>query len=149
MVWSWVDQSCSYLPFELRCSILHKVYICLMLMRYHFSRKLKDYTLKISFSSLKATFSFHKITTTKTFKCLPYVLISHFTRLLQWFIILDMNNLVKGSHHYWMLLNAFFVVIIRFTFMYVLTPGGHFYQRLVIHMGSRSGSTETSTEMRS
>ncbi len=27
----------------------------------------------------KATFSFHKITTQKTLKCLPYILISHFT----------------------------------------------------------------------
>ncbi len=29
---------------------------------------------------------------------------SHFTWLLKWFIILDMNNLVNYSHHYWMLL---------------------------------------------
>ncbi len=54
-------------------------------------------------SLFKATFSFHKITT-KTLKCLSYILISHFTWLLQWFIILDMNNLVNVSHHYWMLL---------------------------------------------
>ncbi len=52
----------------------------------------------------KVTFSFHKITTQKTLKCLPYILIRHFTWLLQWFIILDMNNLVKVSHHHWMLL---------------------------------------------
>ncbi len=52
---------------------------------------------------VKATFSLHKITT-KTLKCLTYILISHFTWLLQWFIILDMNNLEKVSHHYWMLL---------------------------------------------
>ncbi len=51
----------------------------------------------------KATFTFYKITI-KTLKCLPYILICHFTWRLQWFIILDMNNLVKVSHHYWMLL---------------------------------------------
>ncbi len=56
-------------------------------------------------SKLKATFSFHKITTKKhSNACLPYILISHFTWLLQWFIILDMNNSVKVSHHYYMLL---------------------------------------------
>ncbi len=33
-----------------------------------------------------------------------YILISHFIWLLQWFIILDMNNLVKVSHHYCMAL---------------------------------------------
>ncbi len=32
-----------------------------------------------------------------------YILISHFTWLLQWFIILDINNLVNVSHHYWTL----------------------------------------------
>ncbi len=49
----------------------------------------------------KATFSFHKITT-KILNCLPYILISHFKWLLQWFILLDMNNLVSFSS----LLNA-------------------------------------------
>ncbi len=50
----------------------------------------------------KATFSFHKITTKNT--QIPTILISHFTWLLQWFITLDMNNLVNVSHDYWMLL---------------------------------------------
>ncbi len=55
---------------------------------------------------LKATFSVHKITTHKKLKCLPYmyILISHFTGLSQWFIILGINNLVKVSQRYWMLL---------------------------------------------
>ncbi len=44
---------------------------------------------------IKDTFSVHKIT-----KCLSYILISHLTWLLQWFIILDLNNLVNVSHHY-------------------------------------------------
>ncbi len=55
-------------------------------------------------SYLKISSLFIKLTTKKTLKCLPYILISHFLWLLQWFIILDMNNLVKVSHHYWMLL---------------------------------------------
>ncbi len=33
-----------------------------------------------------------------------YILISHFTWRLQWFIMLDINNLINVSHHYWMLL---------------------------------------------
>ncbi len=40
----------------------------------------------------------------QTLKCIPYILISQFTWLLQWFIILDMKHLVNVSHHYWMLL---------------------------------------------
>ncbi len=55
---------------------------------------------KVIATQLKATFSFHKITTKKPLKCLSYILICHFTWPLQWFIILDMNNLVKVSHHY-------------------------------------------------
>ncbi len=55
-------------------------------------------------SCVNATFSFHKITTHKKLKWLPYILFSHFTWLLQWFIILDINNLVNVSHHYWKLL---------------------------------------------
>ncbi len=47
----------------------------------------------------KASFSFHKITP-KTLK-LPYILICHCTSLPPWFIILDKNNFVKVSHHYW------------------------------------------------
>ncbi len=53
---------------------------------------------------VKATFSFHKIITKKHTPMPTYILISHFTWILEWFIILDMNNLVKVSHHYWILL---------------------------------------------
>ncbi len=33
-------------------------------------------------------------------KWLHYILIGHCTSLSPWFIILDMNNFVKVSHHY-------------------------------------------------
>ncbi len=67
------------------------------------SHWITDLLPSLILTEFKATFSFHKITT-KTLKCLLYILVSHFTWLLQWFIILDMNNLVNVSHHYWMLL---------------------------------------------
>ncbi len=50
----------------------------------------------------KASFSFHKIIQ-KTLKWLPYILFCHYTPLSSWFIILDKNNFVKVSHHYWIL----------------------------------------------
>ncbi len=52
---------------------------------------------------LKATFSFHKITT-KTLKCLPLVILHDFYNDLLYIHVLDMNNLVKVFYHYWMLL---------------------------------------------
>ncbi len=57
----------------------------------------------IIYTPLKVTFSFH-IITTKRHSNANLILISHFTWILQWFIILDMNNLVNVTHHYWMLL---------------------------------------------
>ncbi len=51
-------------------------------------------------SRLKASFSFHKITP-KTLKLLPHILVCHCTSLSPWFIILDKNNFVNVSHHYW------------------------------------------------
>ncbi len=49
---------------------------------------------------LKASFSFHKITV-ETLIWLPYILICHYTLLSPWFIILDKNNFVNVSYHYW------------------------------------------------
>ncbi len=51
----------------------------------------------------KATFSVHKITTKNTQMPTLHIY-TNFTWLSQWFIILDINNLVNVYHHYWMLL---------------------------------------------